>query len=437
MTGLIRKISVFSLFVLFFCSTGEVQGTELLVRLKAEPESPWIGQKVVLRLDVLAKDGWAQVKSFRKIEVDGGFLRRYETQGTRLNETIDGTAYSGQRYEFLFFGLREGEFQLKSQPLEVEIKTWGTQSSSEILQQQTPPVSLQIRKPPDIPGKVPVVSSNRFRAEQTWEPDDTDTLGAGDAVTRVIKRVGDDVSAMIFSPLNSPDISGVGVYAKEPVVNDSFNRGELVGSRTESITYVMEQAGTYSLPEVTLLWWDLENEKPGTITLPGREVTVEGEIAPVEAASPITQRSTLYQYSIGGVFFVLLSLGYLKRKQIVSILRKWTVAYQHSEKAYFTRIGKAAKAKDRRACIRATMEWLDSLPGITNPARLDLFLASYGEETAGNTVSWFDVDDGSWSPESFHQELTRARKKYLKRRHQLSTAEAVLPPVGPGGGGEL
>jgi hypothetical protein len=365
------------------------------------------------------------------MEFDGGVLRRYETQGTRLNETIDGEVYSGQRYEFLFFGLRDGEFTLNSQPLDVEVKTWGAQSGSDTSQQQTPSLTLHIRNPPGVPVKTVFVSSNRFEAVQTWEPDGA-TFKVGDAITRVIKREGDDVSAMIFSPWTGSEIPGIGVYEKEPVVSDSFNRGELVGSRTERITYVMEQAGTYSIPGIDFYWWDLKNENLGTITLPGLEMKVEGESSAVEATPAVTQRSSIYLYVIIGFFLTMMSIAYMKRTSIISVFRTWRYKRQHSEKAYFKRIGKAAEAKDKKAFIRAAMQWLDILAGIEKPARMDLFLERYGGENSTDPVSRFYINTGSWSPESLHEELIRARRKYLKRRKQVSAAEAVLPPVGLG-----
>lgn len=63
----------------------------------------WVGQRVLLQVDVLARDGWAKINRAPDVEVPGAYMVRLETQGVRLNETVDGSAYTGQRYEMSLF----------------------------------------------------------------------------------------------------------------------------------------------------------------------------------------------------------------------------------------------------------------------------------------------------------------------------------------------
>ncbi len=424
-----KRFGLFITLLLCVCdfTTAADNAEDILVRLKASPESPWIGQKVVLHFDVLAKDGWAQVKSFRKIETDGGYLRRYESQGTRLNEKIDGVAYAGQRYELLFFGLRSGEVHLDPLPVGVEVKRWGTQTETDTIQVATPPLILRVRKPKGATSETALISSGRFKAEQIWEPE-TDHCKVGDAVTRVITREGADVAAMAFTPLGRQDVQGIGVYEKEPVLDDAYNRGELVGKRTEKTTYVMEQGGNYTLPQVEFFWWNLQKEQLEKITLPGLTIEVEGKSGAVAMHPVATGGNSLVLLAVGlasaGIFAVFMR----QRERLLSFFRQWRCRRQQSEKAYFVAITKAAGAGDRREFIQAAMQWLDRLPGIDNPARLDLFLHTYGATSRYDSVIL--TDKSTWSPNSLYLELRKARKTYLQTRRKVHTAEMVLPPVG-------
>ena len=96
-------IFVLALPVAGLC-TDDAVDDGILIRTDLKPkDNIVVGQRVILQIDVLAPDGWAQVKSIRDFSVQGAQVVRYETQGTRLNETIEGRAFSGQRYELSLF----------------------------------------------------------------------------------------------------------------------------------------------------------------------------------------------------------------------------------------------------------------------------------------------------------------------------------------------
>ncbi len=100
----------------------------ILIRTEVRPkENIVVGQQVILQVDVLAPDGWAQIKGVRDFSVEGTQVVRYETQGTRLNETIQGQAFTGQRYELSLFPRRDGIVTVPSIPVEVEV-SWSVVS---------------------------------------------------------------------------------------------------------------------------------------------------------------------------------------------------------------------------------------------------------------------------------------------------------------------
>lgn len=61
----------------------------LILRNSVTPDDPWVGQKVVIQVDILTSDGWAQLKKVRDTEVKGAYLLQLQTQGTRLSETVE------------------------------------------------------------------------------------------------------------------------------------------------------------------------------------------------------------------------------------------------------------------------------------------------------------------------------------------------------------
>ena len=93
--------------------------------------TPMQPQRIVALLVLfagIAADGWAQLKKTGDVEIKGGYLLRLESQGTRLNETIKGVSYTGQRYEFLFYAQRGGKLSIPEIVVDLEIKSWEVSS---------------------------------------------------------------------------------------------------------------------------------------------------------------------------------------------------------------------------------------------------------------------------------------------------------------------
>ena len=77
------------------------------------------------------------------------------------------------------------------------------------------------------------------------------------------------------------------------------------------------------------------------------------------------------------------------------------------------------------------MQWLDILPGIDKPARLDRFLQQFGNQADANLTTITEKkENGSWSPTPFYQDLYEARKAYLKWQKKKQNKKYILPKVG-------
>jgi len=412
-------------------SAGKLCAAEqVVVRLTSEPENPWIGQQVIVYLDLLGRDGWAQLHKIDYREVDGGYLKRFETQGTRLQETIAGESYSGQRYEYMFFPQRAGELVLASMAIDVEIKGWGADAKEEIVTMSTPPLALKVRPVEGVETGEPVISTTEFSIIQKWEPEATE-FAAGDALTRTIEFSAAGVSGMVFQPVTQQPIEGIGIYPSSPAVDDVYSRGDLSGRRVETFTYVMEQAGSHRLEDSSFVWWNIKDEVLETVTLEGRTFSVEAATA---AAVSGQKRSTAAYFKYGGAALLLLAFFFLLRLPVKRSYQRWAERRRASEKHLFKAVTKNAADHDDIAFLNALMHWLDTITEDNRPARLDLFLSRYGSDDAQKACA--ELTTAAGTPESgakieaFLVALKQARSNFLTVQKKKQRAEQLLPPVG-------
>jgi hypothetical protein len=404
-------------FICSLSSASVLAAEEIILRTAVTPGEAWVGQKVVLHVDVLAKDSWAQLKKVNDAEVEGAYLLRLESQGTRLGETIDGDSYTGQRYEFMLYAQRDGKIIIPPVPVDVEIKTWGAGGSSRIERMSLPLVGFAARTPPGAQGIRGLISTSDLTASQEWDPE-TESPVVGDAIKRRITLSAEDVSGMAFAPTLHNEIDNLGIYPGEPTVEDKFARGDLTGTRVETVTYVVERAGDFELPGIELSWWNIDTQELQHILLPGLTLQVTG--GPTVASQPNERPSWSALIVLLVVVVVLLVFG----GRILAVWAAWRHARNETEAAYFRRVRRSARSGDQNAVLRDTMRWLDRINNDSQVARLDLFMQKYGDSRASEAVA----DQSESSTMGFVSRLAVARKCW-QQAHRGGEAGYLLPDL--------
>ena len=143
---------------------------------------------------------------------------------------------------------------------------------------KTEPVSFNAKLPPGAEKLGSLISARNLKVEEAWTPE-PGKAKAGDAFTRTITFTAPDVPAMAFPPFPAGKIDGLGIYPKPPEVLDQSDRGNLIGKRRDTITYVCQRAGEFTIPAVRLTWFDLDAQKLQTIDFPAQHLSVSSNPA--------------------------------------------------------------------------------------------------------------------------------------------------------------
>ena len=398
-----------------------VQAAEpVVIRSSGEPQEAWQGQRVMLTIEVLSKDAWAQIPNMPSIQVAGAYVLPPESQGGRIQEQIDGHPYSGQRYQLLVYPQRGGIIEIPALPVAVKRSVWGAANNSEnqgLAQVTIPKVTFTSKVPPGAEGIDWLVSTDSFSATQSWSGEQTE-LKVGDAIKRSVSLKATNVSGMAFKPIVYPRINGLGIYPSQPTVKDTRDRGSLRGNRQEEVTYIFESAGVVEVPALEFVWWDLKNKKLKKIVLAGRKVTIIGGSTASTSDDASSTIISVYTWwcLLGAV--VLAGLGTWKREAIsVKYLARKA---EHSDHAnvYFKRFAEAASLGDTLEAQSLLMKWLDRVNTSNSPARLDSFLACYADYSC-DMVTLLN------SPVELLNVVTLARKNWSKSK--VVEADSILP----------
>jgi hypothetical protein len=247
------------------------------LRFVAGAQGPaWVGQKVELYLE-LWTDGFSfGEQQFVLPEVPGDFLLQGDANTVKLTESRQGVTWQGLRYTLFLYPHRPGE--LRVPPFEVRFTAragFGSEPSE--FGFRTDALRIEARLPGGArPGEL-LVTTTEFSLQGSWNrsppAEGPLQLQTGDALTLAVSRRAADVPGMVFEPLPRRGIEGLGEYPAAPVVSDRVNRGELVGTRNDSVTFICEQPGRYVIPEWRFSWWDPVREELSAKVIP--ELTLE------------------------------------------------------------------------------------------------------------------------------------------------------------------
>lgn len=407
---------------------------DLLARSSINPEQAWIGQRVVLQVDILAPDAWAKIARFDTIDLPGAYVLPLKGEGTRIQETVDGTSYSGQRYELSIYPQRTGKFELQMPPLEVETRTFGVSSKSIRETVRLPLMAFESRVPPGAEGLRGLVSTSRLKASQSWEPHISE-IEVGDAINRTVRLEAADVSGMAFEPLQQEEIPGLATYPARVSIEDRQERGSIQGVRTESVTYVAERAGTYELPAILINWWNISSETLEQIELEGIRLSVKpGSHGNLPALS--TEGSRGWIISTAVILLLLLAL-FMLRHRLIAGWRRMADARAESESRYFRSLKSSVQQGRTSLIMRDLMRWIDNIDVDSQPATLEAFAKKYCEPAGQQLIMQLQrslLDDDTEFLEK--QALMRILKNARKRARQKPGQETMrysgqLPPLNP------
>jgi hypothetical protein len=122
---------------------------------------------------------------------------------------------------------------------------------------------------------------------EDWQ-DDITKLVAGEPVTRTVTVVADGLTSAQLPELEKTQVDGIKLYPDKPLLQDQKTSTGIVGTRQQKMALIPTEAGIYTLPEVTIDWWNVDTGKQEQAKIPSRTIEVKAA-ANARSSSDATQ----------------------------------------------------------------------------------------------------------------------------------------------------
>lgn len=206
---------------------------------------------------------------------------------------------------------------------------------------------------------------------EEWQPS-TNEFMVGEPITRVITLTAAGLSQEQLTQLNMSAPKGIKVYPDQAEMHSSVNNNKLVSQKVQNFALVASKAGEYTLPAITLSWWNTVTNKPAQAVLAARTIKVlpNEEFALTPTQSPtITEKvkmnaqDTVIINKSSNLQWVFLALwlltsfawiisAYVNKKNDKQVLK-------NTRKTEVNNLLKACKLNDGHTVLEQLCPWLN------------------------------------------------------------------------------
>ncbi|HEX7908746.1 MAG TPA: hypothetical protein VF534_11730 [Paraburkholderia sp.] len=238
----------------------------IMARAHLEPAGPVVaGSEVKLVVDLLTTTWFTEAPDWPLFTVPDAIVNLPDEQADNLSEDIDGTRWFGVSRAYRIAPQAGKTYEIA--PLTITVFPGGMNGAAQVT---TPALRLVATLPPGAQGMTTFFAAPQLTVEQKIEPAPGDHLAVGAPLTRTITQRAAATEAMLIPPAMPGEVAGLKRYPRPATTRNLVEdrAGLVAGERTDSATYVADRGGTFSLPPVTIEWWNTTKGRKETIVLP-------------------------------------------------------------------------------------------------------------------------------------------------------------------------
>lgn len=373
------------------------------------------------------------------------------------------TILNGRRYvvferQYALFPQKSGQVHIEPVTFEVQIaqSTRGFPSlfnqsvRTEILTSES--VKLEVRDiPKTFTGKY-WLPARALNLKEVW-PGNSQTVRAGEPITRSLIMTAEGVSAAQLPEINIQLPDGIKAYPDQPVLSEQKTGLGFIAKREEKIAMIPAHEGSIELPAIEVHWWNVETDRPEvtrvkrqTLKVLAAENTTHSLVAETEnnnMASDINNGSRDVALANGNsnsywpwltLFFalawVVTFFAWYKKPRHDGVDRKNNVDKSDVSRTIEKNLKRACDSNHPAQARKYLLQWAqhNGLKG-TGLTSLVNYLGKDMEQTFNDLEQVLYANNKqSWSGGALWQEFGKGKKHRSGIVHQTETVIAALNP---------
>ncbi len=263
---------------------------EVFLKAEATPTNGYIQAQIIYTLRVFTRVEIARAQLSEPELADAVIEKLGED--TNYNTEINGVAYSVTERKYAVFPQKSGALTIKPLVLTAEVLSANRSLYNNFFNPQvaktkrveSPAIKLDIKPAPSLTAGHPWLPAEQLELKQAWSGD-TAHMKVGEPLTRTLTLQAKGITVGQLPELGSSQNNGAfKTYPDQPVLKENKGSDGLTAFREEKIALIPSQAGSYTLPAVSIPWFNTQTQKMEVASIPETVITaIAGADAPAPA----------------------------------------------------------------------------------------------------------------------------------------------------------
>ncbi len=421
------------LFLLLLVSKALEAQVSAIVNLNRK--SVYVQEPFHVTVTVYTKTWFTQPVEFGNLQIPGSFIVPFDATQPGMF-TIGDKQYPGIQFYYIVFPYKAGNFTVPSLEITAQSPPEGSSESRKVVIHTTPQSFVVKDVPDNLKEKGTWFVAKNVILHETWAPSST-KYKTGDVIKRTITINASGTLPQFIPDLKEQEkLSWASSYPQDAVLTDTRGGGDVNGKSVQTTTYLLEKAGDFTIPGITLSYWNPysakiltaktnpvkihvdENPNLGILkTLKDSlSATISTQSTPQHKGPFLILGMPWYKF-IGGAIVAIILLYFIIRlgKKLYKQIRLKRSKYIQSEKYLFKKFIKSDKEPHR--FLSALYKWWDSFSDKPS-ASIGVSMDDLENNETGKTVKdYFDKTlQNKESDKS--DEIKESMKKYRNSREK-------------------
>ncbi len=445
-----------ALAILLVCSPlrAENKAANIWASVQFNKRSVVVGEALMVTITVYTSTWFTSPPEFSEIQVPNAIMVEYQQRTGSVRKTIGNKSYPAIEKKFLVYPLKEGENSLPSLTIVTECPPEGDYKGKRKVI-ESPERTFRVDPVAEGVEMDSWLTASNVNLSERWDKP-LENIKQGDVFERQITIEAFGALAALIPPLQLDDTGFGNIYSRAPALNNIQNQSSFTGSRTEIWSYLMESEGTYTIPGISISWYDPGSKRKESAEIGSREINI--------AANPdmdflLSMQDSLqamletgeetvdepfqwmglnwWQLTVSVLTLVIiLYLLYSLIRRIVMRVRERKILSRDSEERYFEDFLKKSREGDPAMLMGALLSWYDRYRKERyGPVFGDFICAAGDPELKEQFVMLEGIlfagsDQGEWSGRKLAELLTKQRKRLSGKNTPVAQEKfALLNPV--------
>lgn len=415
---------------------------DVMLKTSLSDSHPYVNQQILYNVSIYNKKPLMGAEYHPPIVKDAlivpvGNGRQYQTE-------LHHETYLVEEQQYAIFPQKSGPFKIISPTFDATIEDHYPKP----VHLSAKPSNIDVQPVPTNLSNTTWLPAKKVTLKETFDSENR-RFKVGDTLTRTVTLQASAMPGQLLPKLNFETAPAFNAYPESPDIQNKIQSGELVGIATVKVTYLFNQAGKVTIPQLEIPWFNTVSGKPEVASLPTYTIEVSGNgnpmpvhvspsgPSPSEVSQPTSKNSILVNPSYSwlmalGVGFLL---GFLFILFILWLKNRSFLCQITARKRALKQIEAACKNSQPQQAHDALLVWAKMQWPHANIHHLqDIALhardARLKQELNQLSRALYSMDKKSWNGETLWKSFYDFCRCHGSKS-KTKTSNSDLPPINP------